>query len=71
MRRKVIFSKEINYIIGLDDEAKIYLTNEIKTKEHKNCCILQYDPNKSLKDEKIFLDEKKTKYKVEKYGQRN
>lgn len=68
MRRKVIFSKEINYIIGLDDEAKIYLTNEIKTKEHKNCCILQYDPNKSLKDEKIFLDEKKTKYKVEKYN---
>ncbi|MDE7439261.1 MAG: hypothetical protein K2N23_01950 [Clostridia bacterium] len=63
-----IFNDEIDFIFGMNDDAKAYINNLTADERKKTCVVLEQTENKNYTTEKMYLDDSGIKYYVLPYG---
>ena len=59
-----LFNREIDYIFGLNEDAKAYVDNLTPEQKKNTCVVLKYAETRNYNAEKLYLDEKGIKYYV-------
>ncbi len=62
--RPIAFKKEINYVIGFNNDAKTYLENLTDEQKSKTCVILDRKEGVKYNEERLFLHSCGVKYRV-------
>ena len=64
-------NSEVNYILDLNDESKIYINNLTDEQRKFTVVALQKNFDHNLMDDKIYLDSKKVKYCIMSLDEKN
>ncbi len=69
--RNTIGKKEVQYIFELNDDAKKYINNLSKDKRKSAIVILKRNDTSNYTKDKLFLDQRKVKYKILSYDKQS
>lgn len=66
--RVMVFKKEVNYVVNLNDDAKTYLKNLTESQRKNTCVVLNKIEGQKYNAERLFLHSLKIKYVVAPFG---